>query len=123
MGFFAYPSPYVYEMDISNTCRPGSAQKMAEILPLTALSAERFDRPDVLKKRAAASRRLAEFQGVAASMSNQGLLIRALGLARSQRPFCHRNHRNDSRRTVPGGSLSAIAPADGLELHLMSAWT
>jgi len=53
---------------------------MAQIDPLSALSASRFDRPDVLKRLAAASRALAEFKGVAASMPNQGILISTLGL-------------------------------------------
>jgi Fic family protein len=53
---------------------------MAEILPLSALKASRFDRPDVLKRLTAASRGLAEFKGVAASMPNQGILISTLGL-------------------------------------------
>jgi Fic family protein len=53
---------------------------MAHILPLTSLDPTRFDRPDILKKLAAASRQLAELKGVAASMPNQGMLISALGL-------------------------------------------
>jgi Fic family protein len=53
---------------------------MAEILPLTALDASRFDRPDVLKRVTAASRQLAELKGVAASMPNEGILISTLGL-------------------------------------------
>ncbi len=53
---------------------------MADIPPLNALDAARFDRPDILKKLAAASRQLAELKGVAASMPNQGILISTLGL-------------------------------------------
>jgi Fic family protein len=53
---------------------------MAEIPPLTALRPERFDRPDILKQLNAASRRLAELKGVAASMPNQHILISTLGL-------------------------------------------
>jgi Fic family protein len=53
---------------------------MAEILPLSALKPSRFDRPDVLKRLAAASRQLAELKGVAASMPNQEILISTLGL-------------------------------------------
>ncbi|MBI4997367.1 MAG: Fic family protein [Rhodocyclales bacterium] len=53
---------------------------MASIQPLTALRPERFDRPDILKQLNAASRRLAELKGVAASMPNQGILISTLGL-------------------------------------------
>jgi Fic family protein len=47
---------------------------------LTRLDSARFDRPDVLKKLAAASRQLAELKGVAASMPNQEILISTLGL-------------------------------------------
>lgn len=53
---------------------------MIEIPPLTALRPERFDRPDILKQLNAASRKLAELKGVAASMPNQGILISTLGL-------------------------------------------
>ena len=53
---------------------------MAEILPLTALTPERFERPDILKRLNSASRHLAELKGVAASMPNQGILISTLGL-------------------------------------------
>ncbi len=53
---------------------------MTDIPPLTALDPDRFDRPDILKKLAAASRQLAELKGVAASMPNQGILISTLGL-------------------------------------------
>jgi len=53
---------------------------MTDIPSLTALSPERFDRPDILKQLNAASRSLAELKGVAGSMPNQGILIRTLGL-------------------------------------------
>lgn len=53
---------------------------MTEIRPLTDLRPERFDRPDILKRLATASRKLAELKGVAASMPNQGILINTLGL-------------------------------------------
>lgn len=53
---------------------------MMEIPPLTTLAPARLDRPDILKALAAASRRLAELKGVAASMPNQGILISTLGL-------------------------------------------
>ncbi len=53
---------------------------MTEIPPLTELSIERFDRPDILKRLTTASRRLAELKGLAASMPNQGILISTLGL-------------------------------------------
>ncbi len=53
---------------------------MTEILPLTALRQQRFERPDILKRLNTASRRLAELKGVAASMPNQGILISTLGL-------------------------------------------
>lgn len=54
--------------------------EMTEILPLTSLRPERFDRPDILKQLNAASRKLAELKGVAAAMPNQGILISTLGL-------------------------------------------
>ena len=53
---------------------------MTEILPLTSLRSERFDRSDILKQLNAASRKLAELKGVAAAMPNQGILISTLGL-------------------------------------------
>jgi Fic family protein len=53
---------------------------MAENHSLGSIDAARFDRPDVLKRLAAASRRLAELKGVAASMPNQQILISTLGL-------------------------------------------
>ena len=53
---------------------------MAQIHPLTRLDPARFDRPDILKALAAASRQLAELKGVTASMPNEGILINTLGL-------------------------------------------
>ena len=53
---------------------------MTDIPPLTELRPQRFDRPDILKRLNAASRRLAELKGVAASMPNQDILISTLGL-------------------------------------------
>jgi Fic family protein len=53
---------------------------MTEIAPLWDLSPARFERPDIMKKLTAASRRLAELKGVAASIPNQGILINTLGL-------------------------------------------
>jgi hypothetical protein len=53
---------------------------MTEIRPLTDLQSARFERPDILNSLTAASRQLAEFKGVAASMPNQGILINTLGL-------------------------------------------
>ncbi len=53
---------------------------MAKILPLTQLDPARFDRPDILKRLAVASRHLAELKGVAASIPNEGILIDTLGL-------------------------------------------
>src|SRR5689334_25289910 len=53
---------------------------MVQIPPLTRVDPGRFDRPDILKRLAAASRQLAELKGVAASIPNQGILISALGL-------------------------------------------
>src|SRR5688572_23915497 len=53
---------------------------MAEILSFAALDPARFERPDLLKKVTAASRRLAELKGVAASIPHQGILINTLGI-------------------------------------------
>lgn len=53
---------------------------MTLLAPLTELRADRFDRPDVLKRVATASRKLAELKGVAASMPGQDILIATLGL-------------------------------------------
>jgi cell filamentation protein, protein adenylyltransferase len=47
---------------------------------LTELSPARFDRPDILKGLAAASRQLAELKGVTASIPHAGILINALGM-------------------------------------------
>ncbi len=46
---------------------------MPQIDPLTGLDPARFDRPDILKKLASASRRLAELKGVVAAMPNEGI--------------------------------------------------
>lgn len=53
---------------------------MAQIQPLNALPPSRFERPDVLKALAAATRKLAELKGVAESIPHQGILINTLGL-------------------------------------------
>ncbi len=53
---------------------------MASIAPLEELDPARFDSPVILKKLAAASRRLAELKGIASSIPNQGILINTLGL-------------------------------------------
>lgn len=53
---------------------------MQTITPISKLSPERFETPQVLKKLALASRKLAELKGVAASIPNQGILINALGM-------------------------------------------
>lgn len=53
---------------------------MPEVLSLNTLSASRFDRPDVLRKLAKASRQLAELKGVAGTIPHQGILINTLGL-------------------------------------------
>lgn len=47
---------------------------------LSRLDPERFDTPAVLKRLASASRQLAEFKGVAASIPNQAILINSLGI-------------------------------------------
>jgi Fic family protein len=48
--------------------------------PLTALPPARFERADIMRKLASASRQLAEFKGVATSIPNQSILINTLGL-------------------------------------------
>jgi Fic family protein len=53
---------------------------MAGIPPLTRLDPRRFDRPDILKRLAAAGRPLAELKGLAASIPNEGILINTLAL-------------------------------------------
>lgn len=50
------------------------------IQPLHAIDATRFDRPDLLRQVAAASRALAELKGLATSMPNEGMLINTLSL-------------------------------------------
>lgn len=50
------------------------------LLPLTGLNPGRFDRPEILKGLAAASRQLAELKGVTASIPHAGILINALGM-------------------------------------------
>jgi Fic family protein len=50
------------------------------IAPLIDLDPTRFDRPDILKGVAAASRQLAELKGVTASIPHAGILINALGI-------------------------------------------
>ena len=53
---------------------------MAALTPLEHLPAQRFESPEILKKLALASRKLAELKGVAASIPNQGILINTLGM-------------------------------------------
>jgi Fic family protein len=53
---------------------------MLSIAPLEALKAGRFDAPEILRKLASSSRRLAELKGMAASIPNQGILVNTLGL-------------------------------------------
>jgi Fic family protein len=47
---------------------------------LDRLNSKRFDTPAILRKLAAASRKLAELKGVVASIPNEGILINTLGL-------------------------------------------
>ncbi len=47
---------------------------------LRRLQAERFDSPQILKKLASSSRKLAELKGIAAAIPNQEILINTLGL-------------------------------------------
>ena len=53
---------------------------MHQITPLHQLDVARFETPDILKKLALSSRRLAELKGIAGSIPNQGILINTLGL-------------------------------------------
>lgn len=53
---------------------------MSALAPLGRLKAEWFETPAVLKKTAAASRKLAELKGLASSIPNQGILINTLSL-------------------------------------------
>src|SRR5215210_3786944 len=53
---------------------------MSDFRPLAELSATRFETVAILRKMAAASRKLAELKGVAASIPNQGILINTLGM-------------------------------------------
>jgi Fic family protein len=53
---------------------------MAALPALHELNPRRFETPALLKKLAAASRQLAEFKGMAATIPNQGILISTLGL-------------------------------------------
>lgn len=53
---------------------------MTNIPPLHLLSPQRFETPTLLKKLAAASRKLAELKGVATSIPNQGMLISTLAI-------------------------------------------
>ena len=53
---------------------------MTTLKPLEALSPDLFESPVVLKRLAAASRKLAELKGVAASIPHQGILINTLGM-------------------------------------------
>ena len=50
------------------------------IRPLHRLSSRRFESAAILRKLAAASRKLAELKGVVASIPNEGILINTLGL-------------------------------------------
>ena len=51
-----------------------------QIQPLDALPPSRFERPDILKALASASRKLAELKGVAGTIPHQGILINTLGM-------------------------------------------
>ena len=53
---------------------------MHQITPLYQLDVARFETPEILKKLALSSRRLAELKGIAGSIPNQGILINTLGL-------------------------------------------
>ena len=50
------------------------------ITPLERIDPARFERPEILKRLAAASRQLAELKGIAASIPNEGILVSTLGV-------------------------------------------
>ena len=50
---------------------------MTSLRTLDQLDARRFDNAAILKRLASSSRKLAELKGIAASIPNQGILIRA----------------------------------------------
>jgi Fic family protein len=52
----------------------------SRILPLESLSPQRFETPEILKKLNAASRRLAELNGVVESIPNRNILINTLAI-------------------------------------------
>lgn len=54
---------------------------MTTIRPLDALDPARFDSPAILKRLASSRRKLAEVEGMAASIPRHGVLINALSLA------------------------------------------
>ena len=53
---------------------------MSDLRALESLDIRRFETPDILKRLASSSRKLAELKGIAASMPNQAILINTLGL-------------------------------------------
>jgi Fic family protein len=53
---------------------------MNKLAPLSRLQPAWFETPAILKKNAAASRKLAELKGLASSIPNQGILINTLSL-------------------------------------------
>lgn len=53
---------------------------MTELPPLARLKSKWFETPAILKKTAAASRKLAELKGLASSIPNQSILINTLAL-------------------------------------------
>ena len=53
---------------------------MTQITSLNLLNVARFESPEILKKLALSSRRLAELKGIAGSIPNQSILINTLGL-------------------------------------------
>jgi hypothetical protein len=50
---------------------------MHALTPLEKLNPARFETPAILKKLASSSRKLAELKSIAASIPNQGILIKA----------------------------------------------
>ena len=53
---------------------------MPALTPLEQLNPARFETPNILKKLASSSRKLAELKGIAASIPNQSILINTLAL-------------------------------------------
>lgn len=99
---------------------------MTDIRSLFELAFSRFDRPDVLKKLAAASRQLAELKGVAAAIPHQGILINALGMQEAKESSAIENivttHDELYRDDAAGGAEPASAAAKEVRRYRQALW-